>query len=147
LGVRFIRGQRIVLTIFCLLAWTKFSLAQVAVITHKAVPVDTLSQGQLFDIFSGDIKTWNNQVRVVAFDLKPAIEAKEAFYKLLGQTPSRMKSIWLKKLLMGEGDPPEALLSEEEVLKKVAATRGAIGFVGKAKVTPEVKMIVIVEKK
>ncbi len=86
-------------------------------------------------------------MRVVVFDLKPAGEVREAFYKLLGKTPSRMKSIWLKKLLMGEGDPPEALPSEEEVLKKVAATPGAIGFVSKAKVTPEVRMIVIVEKK
>lgn len=86
-------------------------------------------------------------MRVVVFDLKPAGEVREAFYKLLGKTPSRMKSIWLKKLLMGEGDPPAALPSEEEVLKKVAATPGAIGFVGKAKVTPEVRMIVIVEKK
>jgi ABC-type phosphate transport system substrate-binding protein len=139
--------KHIILAIFCLFAWPQFSLAQVAVIAHKAVPVDTLSQAQLFDVFSGDIKIWSNKVRVVVFDLKPAGEAKEAFYKLLGKTPSRMKSIWLKKLLMGEGDPPEALLSEEEVLKKVAATRGAIGFVDKAKVTPEVKMIVIVEKK
>lgn len=129
------------------MACTKFSLAQVAVIAHKAVPVDTLSQTQLFDFYSGEVKSWNNKVRVVVFDLKPASEAKEAFYKLLGKPPSRMKSIWLKRLLMGEGDPPEAMPSEEDALKKVAATRGAIGFVSKAKVTDEVKMIVIVEKK
>lgn len=139
--------RHIILAIFCLLAWTKFSLAQVAVITHKAVPVDTLSQTQLFDFYSGEVKSWGNKLPVVVFDLKPAGEAKEAFYQLLGKTPSRMKSIWLKKLLMGEGDPPEAMASEEEVLKKVAATRGAIGFVSKAKVTDEVKTIVIVEKK
>jgi hypothetical protein len=146
-GFRLVRGRRIILTVFCLFACAEFSLAQVAVIAHKAVPADTLSQTQLFDVFSGDIKIWSNKVRVVVFDLKPAIEAKEAFYKLLGKTPSRMKSIWLKKLLMGEGDPPEALASEEEVLKKVAATPGAIGFVNKAKVTSEVRVVVIVEKK
>jgi ABC-type phosphate transport system substrate-binding protein len=133
--------------LLCLLACAKFSFAQVAVIAHKAVPDDTLSQAQLLDVFSGEVKFWSNKVRVVVFDLKPAGEAKDAFYKLLGKTPSRMKSIWLKKLLMGEGDPPEALASEEEVLKKVAATPGAIGFVGKTKATPEVRMIVIVEKK
>ncbi|MGH7456930.1 MAG: hypothetical protein ACRENG_36605, partial [bacterium] len=133
--------------IFCLLICTNFSFAQVAVIAHKAVPVDTLNQTQLFDVFSGEIKFWSNKVPMVVFDLKPAGETREAFYKLLGKTPSRMKSIWLKKLLMGEGDPPEALPSEEEVLKKVAATPGAIGFVGKAKATPEVRMIAIVEKK
>ncbi len=86
-------------------------------------------------------------MRVVVFDLKPAVAVKEAFYKLLGKTPSRLKSIWLKRLLMGEGDPPESLPSEEEILKKVAATPGAIGFVSKAKVTSEVRVVVIVEKK
>ncbi len=139
--------RHVILTMFCLLACAKFAFGQVAVIAHKTVPDDTLNQSQLLDFYSGEIKFWSNKVRVVVFDLKPAGEAKEAFYKLLGKTPSRMKSIWLKKLLMGEGDPPAALPSEEEVLKKVAATPGAIGFVGKAPATPEVKMIVIVEKK
>jgi ABC-type phosphate transport system substrate-binding protein len=146
-GFRLVQGRLIVLTISCLLACAKFSFAQVAVIAHKAVPVDTLSQTQLFDFYSGEIKFWSNKVPMVVFDLKPAGETREAFYKLLGKTPSRMKSIWLKKLLMGEGDPPEALPSEEEVLKKVAATPGAIGFVSKARVTSDVRVIVIVEKK
>ncbi len=144
---RLVRNRRIILAISCLLACAKFSFAQVAVIAHKAVPVDTLSQTQLFDFYSGEIKSWSNKVPAVVFDLKSAGEIKEAFYKLLGKTPSRMKSIWLKRLLMGEGDPPEALPSEEDVLKKVAATPGAIGFVSKGKVTSEVRVVVIVEKK
>ncbi len=147
LGFRPLRTKHISIAVFCLCTCTRLAFAQVAVIAHKAVPVDTLSQTQLFDFYSGEVKSWSNKVRAVVFDLKPAGEAKEAFYKLLGKTPSRMKSIWLKKMLMGEGDPPEALPSEEEVLKKVAATPGAIGFVSKAKATPEVRMIVIVEKK
>jgi ABC-type phosphate transport system substrate-binding protein len=139
--------KHIALTIFCLFACTRLAFAQVAVIAHKAAPDDTLSQPQLFDIYSGEKKSWSNKMQVVVFDLKPASEVKEAFYQLLGKPPSRMKSIWLKKLLMGEGDPPTALESEEEVVKKVAATRGAIGFVSAAKATREVKIIVIVGKK
>jgi ABC-type phosphate transport system substrate-binding protein len=139
--------RHIIIAAFCVCTCTRAAFAQVAVIVHKAVPADTLSQTQLFDVFSGEVKSWSNQVRVVVFDLKPAVEAKEAFYKLLGKTPSRMKSIWLKRLLMGEGDPPASLPAEEEVLKKVAATPGAIGFVSKAKVTSEVRVVVIVEKK
>jgi ABC-type phosphate transport system substrate-binding protein len=139
--------RHIIITAFCICACTRTAFTQVAVVAHKAVPADTLSQTQLFDVFSGEVKSWSNKARVVVFDLKPASEAKEAFYKLLGKTPSRMKSIWLKRLLMGEGDPPESLSSEEEVLKKVAATPGAIGFVSKAKATSEVRVVVIVEKK
>lgn len=140
--------QRMIrLTAVGLLVCTRLASAQVAVIAHKAVPEDTLSQRQLLDFYSCEIKSWRNKTPVVVFDLKPAIEIREAFYKLLGKTPSRMKSIWLKKVLMGESDPPQALESEEEVVKKVAATRGALGFVGKSKVTGEVKVIVVIEKK
>jgi ABC-type phosphate transport system substrate-binding protein len=135
------------LTSFCLFVCTRIAFAQVAVIAHKTVPEDTLSQTQLLDFYSGEIKSWSNKVSVVLFDLKPIGETRELFYKLLGKTSSRMKSLWLKKLLMGEGDPPAALESEEEVLKKVAATRGALGFVSRAKVTGEVKIIVVIEKK
>jgi len=123
------------------------AFAQIAIIAHKAVPEDTLSQALLLDFYSGEIKSWSNKVPVVVFDLKPVGETRELFYKLLGKTSSRMKSIWLKKLLMGEGEPPAALESEEEVVKKVAATRGAIGYVGKVKVTGEVKIITVVAKK
>ena len=52
-----------------------------------------------------------------------------------------MKSIWLKKLLSGEGEPPEAMDSEEDVLEKVAATAGAIGFVSKVQARKDVKVI------
>ncbi len=78
--------KHIILTIFCLLSCAKFAFAQVAVVAHKAVPDDTLSHSQLLDFYSGDIKSWSNKARVVVFDLKPAGEAKEAFYKLLGKT-------------------------------------------------------------
>lgn len=139
--------KRIKLSLFCLLACARLASAQVTIIAHKAVAEDTLSQMRLFDFYSGEIKFWKDKVPVVVLDLKPVGETKEAFYKLLGKTPSRMKSIWLKKLLMGEGDPPPALESEEEVLKKVAATPGAIGFIDKAKVTHEVKSLVIIQKK
>ena len=135
------------LTIFCLFVYTRIAFAQIVVIAHKAVPEDTLSQAQLLDFYSGELKSWSNKVPAVVFDLKPVNEIRELFYQLLGKTPSRMKSIWLKKLLMGEGDPPAALESEEEVLKKVAATRGAIGFVSKVKVTGEVKTITVIAKK
>lgn len=118
--------------------------AQVAVIVHKAAPVDSLTQAELFDYFSCEVKTWSNKTPVVVFDLKPQSEIKEMFYDFLGKSASRMKSIWMKKLLMGEGDPPQALLSEDEVLKKVATTPGAIGFVSKAKVHDGVKIVLTI---
>jgi ABC-type phosphate transport system substrate-binding protein len=118
---------------------------QVAVIANKTVPVDSVSKTQLLDFYSGDIKEWNNDKPVVVFDLKPRLEIRERFYQYLGKSSSRMRSIWLKKVLSGEGDPPKALESEEVILKIVAKTPGAIGFIDKGKVDSSVKVIAMIK--
>lgn len=131
--------------ILILATWITVGQAQVAIIAHKSAPVDDIKKTELLDFYTGDIKKWANQTPVVVFDLKPKSEVKEVFYNFLGRSPSRMKSIWLKKMLSGEGEPPQALESEEEMVKKVAETAGAIGFVSKAKLNDEVKTLFIIE--
>lgn len=119
--------------------------AQVAVIAHKEVPADTVDRIQVLDFYTRDIKKWTSKLPVVVFDLKPDNEVKEAFYKFLGKSTSRMKSIWLKKLLSGEGDPPEELKSQDEMLQKVATTPGAIGFVEYSKANDDVKTLLLIK--
>ena len=128
-------------TILCLLAWATISSGQVVVIAHKSVPMDTIKKSLLLDFYACDIKKWSDGQPVVVLDLKLQNGIRTTFYNYLGKSSSRMKSIWLKKLLSGEGEPPEAMNSEEEVLRKVAATAGAIGFVSKTKVRENVKIL------
>ncbi len=116
----------------------------VAVIANKSVPVSAVDRGQLLDIYSGDLKNWSNGRPIVVHDLKSSNETKETFYKHLGKTPSRMKSLWLKKLLSGEGEPPESVESEDEMIKRVAQTPGAIGFVSADSVNDTVKTLAII---
>ena len=133
-----------VAALLCMLLLAAGSSAQVAVIANKSVPWDTLKKSQLLDFYTGDVKSWGNDVRVVVFDLKPKGEVRDAFYEFLGKPSSRMKSIWMKKMLSGEGEPPEALKTEEEMLQKVASTPGAIGFISRAKTNDEVKTLLII---
>jgi len=119
--------------------------AQVVVIAHPSVEQENISQAELLDFYSREIRLWDNGEPVVVFDLKPKNEVKETFYKYLGKSISRMKSIWMKKMLSGEGDPPEALETEEAVVKKVAVTPGSVGFVSQSKVTEAVKVLFIIE--
>lgn len=120
------------------------AVAQVAVIANKDVPLDSLSKTQLRDFYSCEMKQWNKQVAVTVVDLKLSSAAKDVFYKFLGMTASRMKSLWLKKMLMGESSEPLAAKSEEEMVRKVASTSGALGFVSLNKITPEVKTLMII---
>lgn len=50
-------------------------------------------------------------------------------------------------MLSGDADPPDFLDSEEEMVNKVASTPGAIGFVDQSKVSGDVKVLIIIEKK
>jgi ABC-type phosphate transport system substrate-binding protein len=133
--------------LFLLLVLTSGSFGQVAVIANPSVPVDTITNMELLDFYSRDIRLWNNDKPITVFDLKPKGEVKEIFYAFIGKSTSRMKSIWMKKMLSGEGDPPLALDSEEAMLKKVASTPGAIGFVELRTVTPDVKVLAVINSK
>ncbi len=133
-------------TLLFLFSWPEISFSQVAVIAHKSVPVDTIKKSELLDFYTGDIKKWHDGQPLVILDLKPRGDTKKAFYKFLGKSPSRMKSIWLKMMLSGEGDPPLSMRSEDELLKKVASTPGAIGFVSKRRATGDVKTLSLIEK-
>ena len=136
----------VIVIILFLFSWSETSFSQVAVVVHKSVPRDTIRKSELLDIYTGDIRKWHNDQPVVVFDLKPKGEVKETFYKFLGKTSSRMKSIWMKMVLSGEGDPPDSMNSEDELLKMVAATTGAIGFVSQSRVSGDVKTILLIEK-
>ena len=117
--------------------------AQVAIIAHKDVPADSIEKDRLLDFYLRDVLSWpSSGLEVIVCDLRQNGEVKDEFYKFLGKSSSRMKSIWLKRKLAGEGDPPEFFQTEEELLQHVANTPGAIGFVHASKVTDNVKVLV-----
>ena len=132
------------ITILVVLLHSTITSSQVAVIAHKTVPINEIKQSKLLDMFTGDIRIWNDGKSVTIFDLKPKSDTKKLFYKYLGKTTSRMKSIWLKNMLSGEADPPEALTTEDDMLQKVATTPGAIGFISASKVTDKVKILKLI---
>ena len=63
----------------------------------------------------------------------------------MGKSSSRMKSIWMKKMLAGEGEPPEAISDEKSMLQKVAETPGAVGFISTENLDDSVKLIATID--
>lgn len=117
---------------------------EVAVIAHPSVPVNQISRSQLIDIYVGDVREWDNGEPVILMDLKPKSKVKNAFYEFIGKSSSRVKSIWMRHMLTGEADPPEALDSQEEILEIVTTTPGAIGYVDREVVTGNVVTLVVI---
>ena len=48
-------------------------------------------------------------------------------------------------MLSGEGDPPRQVKSAAELVERVSATEGAIGYVDRDAVTEEVMTLLIIE--
>ncbi len=136
----------LILTILCVGAWANGALGQVAVVAHKSVPVDSVSKSELLDLYTGETSIWRDGEPVVVFDLKENGKTRKTFYKFLGMASSRMKSIWLKRMLSGEADPPESLKSEEELLRKISTTQGAIGFLDRSKPNGTVKILMTIQE-
>jgi ABC-type phosphate transport system substrate-binding protein len=137
--------RQLIVAIFYLTLWIAVSFSQVAVIAHKSVSIDTIEKSGLLDFFTGDKSFWDDGTPVIVFDLKPKGDRRDTFYNFLEMSPTRIKSIWMKRMLSGDSDPPEFVGSEDTMLKKVATTPGAIGFVGQSKVNDEVKVLIIIE--
>lgn len=142
------KGLRILLLCtVCTILAAKVTAAEVAVIAHRSVPVAEISPSELLDVYTGDIKEWSNGEQIIVTDLKPKNDVKTAFYDFIGKTSSRMKSIWMKNMLSGEGQPPQAFDSEEELLEKVATTPGAIGYIDASLLNNDVITLAIIPVK
>ncbi len=140
------RILKIAVLILGLASYTAPVMAQVAIIAHKDVPADIIEKDRLLDFYLRDVLSWPaSELEVIVCDLRLKGTVKDDFYKFLGKSASRMKSIWLKRKLAGEGDPPEFFQSEEELLQHVISTPGAIGFVHASKVTDSVKVLIEIQ--
>ncbi len=112
---------------------------QVSVIANKSVSESTVSPAKLSSIYLLETTTWSNGKKIVVFD--NSSDVKKLFYDMIGKDQMNIRKEWMKKQLTGEARAPETLSSDEEVLKKVAATPGAIGYVKSSSVTGDVKVV------
>ena len=128
------------------LASTGHASSEIAVIVHESVPAVEIGQPELLDLTVGDKSFWSDGSPVILFDLQRKDEIRRSYFRFLGIRSSRVKSIWMKRVLSGDAEPPEALTSQEEMLNRVATTPGAMGFVDLSKVAGDVRVVIVLEK-
>lgn len=130
--------------ILTIILFSELGFSQVAIIANKSVELEEIDKNQLLDYYSLEIKLWDDGEPIMIFDLKIKNDVRKAFFEFLGKSSSRMKSVWMKKMLLGEGDPPEPLESEQDMLERIVDTPGSIGFINMDLVTDEVKLLRII---
>jgi len=117
------------------------SLADVAVIVHPS-NASAIDATAVTKIFTGKSKSFSDGTKVgpVSQSSSSAI-AKEFNKKALKKSSSQLKAYWSKLVFTGKGTPPKELSNDAAVLKHVASTPNAIGFVSTGSVDGSVKVV------
>jgi ABC-type phosphate transport system substrate-binding protein len=115
--------------------------AQVAVIAHPSVDETSLSRTNVTDIYTLTTTMWSDRSSVVVVDIRSDQPIKKRFYQEIGKNPADLRKSWMRSVLSGDAKAPEMVDSEDEVIQKVASTRGAIGYVSASKVPGNVKVL------
>ena len=133
--------KRAFLAVAILLLVSLTATAQVAIIANPSVKEYTIERPVVVKLYTlADVK-WSDGSSVALFDLKPDHPVRAKMLEYIGKEPLELRRIWLKAVASGAAKAPEALNTEEEVVEKVAATPGAIGYVSAAKVGKGVKVL------
>jgi ABC-type phosphate transport system substrate-binding protein len=112
-----------------------------AVITGPTRPAIAFSHANLQDIFLKRIQVDDNGNPLVALNLPPDEPLREAFSQaVLGRRPGAMQRYWTEQYFHGIS-PPFVVHSPEAMLRFVAETPGAIGYVALCQVDKRVQLV------
>lgn len=110
----------------------------IAVIVGKTPPHIALDRSNLQDIFLKRIQVDDDRAALVPLNLAPADPLRVAFsLSLLGERPGARQRYWTERYFQGIS-PPYTVHSQEAMLRFVAETPGAIGYIASCRVDSRV---------
>ncbi len=105
------------------------ALAAPAIIGHKGIAAEKLDAVTLKSVFLGKKVAWDGAGRITIAALKAGPLAEEFCKSRLEMNVSSFTNHWRRLAMTGGGIAPKFFETEAELLKFVAETPGAIGFV------------------
>lgn len=103
---------------------------ELLVVMAAGAPRPRLSRDELALIYQLKKRKWDDGRAIHAVNLSAGHPLRRAFSaQVLGRSPEELEGYWRDMYFHGVL-PPYALASEEAVIRYVAATPGAIGYVG-----------------
>jgi ABC-type phosphate transport system substrate-binding protein len=117
---------------FCLFLCCGISKAQeVVVVANKSVKASDVSADEIKEVFSGDKTSLKDGSHVVPVTLKGGSIHEAFLKKYVGKNDSAFRAAWRSLVFTGQGAMPKTFDTEAALLEFIAATPGAIGYVGK----------------
>lgn len=115
-----------------LLFFTLPGSADQVLIANASVGVEGLSLNTTRLLFSMQLPQWPDGTAVRVFVLPDDHPGHRAFSKdLLHLYPRQLRRVWDRQLYSGTGQAPQTVTDVEAMLKAVARTPGAIGYLSR----------------
>ncbi len=117
--------------------------AETVVVCHPEQSGEEFSTGELLRIYAMRKRNWSDGTPITVYTLPKSHSTHQEFVtQFLKLQPHQLNRLWHKLVFSGTGVQPEVVVSYDEMLEKVAATPGAIGYVDDAKVNVAKKPVV-----
>src|SRR5271155_3660120 len=115
----------------------------VVVIVNNGVKATSASSDDIRGVFTGDKSSLGDGSHVTPVTLKSGAD-HEAFLKTyVGKGDTAYRTAWRSLVFTGQGTMPKTVDSDAAMVDYVAATPGAIGYVGKDVAHDKVKTLAI----
>lgn len=101
----------------------------IVIIGNKSIAESRLSKQDLKNIYLGRKTIWGDKKRIIFVTLDNENVSKRFLNKYLNMISAQYADHWLEKVYTGQGTPPRAFASDEEMIRFIANTDGAIGYV------------------
>jgi ABC-type phosphate transport system substrate-binding protein len=112
--------------------------AEVVVIVNPKHAAASMTAAQVADLYLG------KDGSLVPLDLKEPAALRTDFYqKVAGKDAAQVKAIWARLVFTGKQQPPKEMDNAAQVVKQVAGSEKAIGYVDKSAVDGSVKAVLI----
>jgi ABC-type phosphate transport system substrate-binding protein len=104
--------------------------ADIAVVTHPDIPIDSLSLVEVRRVFLGERQYWNAKLPVVLLIRAPVARERDVVLRVIYQmTETQFKQYWIAKIFRAEtASAPKIVYSNDVQYNLVTALAGAIGF-------------------
>ena len=118
---------------------------KILIIAHLDVNQVEITPKEIKAIFLGNQTRWADEESVTFFLLKEGKTHDQFLQKYIEKTPSQFDRYWKQLLFTGKGKMPKRFKTELELMRYVAKTKGAVGYISSTTQIENVKKIIIKE--
>lgn len=125
-----------------------FSPPQIAyavdIIVNSSIPENIISRSLARSIFGMRFLKWRDGTPIKVYVLEDNQIMHSAFCKeVLDIYPYQLRQSWDRLVYSGTGQAPTLVASEDEMLERVASTRGAIGYLKRSQLNDRIHLLAI----